>query len=234
MAHRLAILILFLCAPLFAEWTHAEENAPVFESDIQPFLTEKCGKCHSEKVRKGGLDLSSLRGLLHGGESDETLVADSVDDSLLWALVEAGDMPPEGEPLLNGDELLLLHRWVESGARSNQPQQLTKDQMNQHDVLPIFLLRCTTCHGPRLQEGGLDLRSRAAMLSGGKSGPALVPGDPAASLILQRIESEACPPRELLLKFFVRRPPSSEVDVIRKWIAADAPEVDDVARRCDH
>ncbi len=229
MAHRLAILILFLGGPLFAERSQSQENTPVFAADIQPFLTAKCGKCHSEKVRKGGLDLSSLSGLLRGGESDEALVADSLDDSLLWVLVEAGEMPPEGEPQLNGDELALLHRWVDFAARSNLPRQQTKDHINQHDVLPIFLLRCTTCHGPRLQEGGLDLRNRAAMLSGGKSGPALIPGDPAASLILQRIESEACPPRELLLKFFVRRPPSSEVDVIRKWIAADAPEVIDAA-----
>ncbi len=44
--------------------------------------------------------------------------------------------------------------------------------------------------------------------------------------MMQRIESEACPPRELLLKFFVRRPPASEVEILRKWIAADAPEVD--------
>ena len=114
MAHRLAILILSLAALVFAERSQGQEDAPVFEADIQPVLTEKCGKCHSEKVRKGGLDLSSLSGLLHGGESDEALITNSVDDSLLWVLVEAGDMPPEGEPQLNGDELALLHRWIQS------------------------------------------------------------------------------------------------------------------------
>ena len=73
-------------------------------------------------------------------------------------------------------------------------------------MLPIFLLRCNACHGPRLQQGGLDLRTHTGMLRGGNSGPALVPGDPDKSLLIQRIESQACPPSESLLKFFVRRP----------------------------
>ena len=97
--------------------------------------------------------------------------------------------------------------------------------MTEHDVLPIVLLRCTACHGAGLKQGGVDLRSPAAMRRGGSNGPALVPGDPDASLMMLRIESEACPPRDLLLKFFVKRPPASEVKVLREWIATGAMEV---------
>ena len=112
-----------------------------------------------------------------------------------------------------------------SGARSragdDQPKPLT-----QHDVLPIVLLRCTTCHGARIKEAGVDLRTPAAMKRGGKNGPALLPGDPDGSLMIQRIESEACPPREKLLKFFVRRPSASEVEKLRRWIEEGAQEFD--------
>ncbi len=121
MAHRLAILVLGICAAVFAQRSLADQNSPVFETEIQPVLSEKCGKCHSEKVRKGGLDLSSISGLLHGGESDEALIADSIDDSLLWLMVEAGDMPPEGEPQLTEEELALIRRWVEMGVPSHEP-----------------------------------------------------------------------------------------------------------------
>jgi hypothetical protein len=62
------------------------------------------------------------------------------------------------------------------------------------------------------------------MKRGGKNGPALIPGDPDHSLMIQRIESEACPPRDQLLKYFVRRPGASEVKILRDWIAAGAPE----------
>ncbi|MFT5323751.1 MAG: hypothetical protein ACI8P0_001602 [Planctomycetaceae bacterium] len=200
--------------------------APVFEVDVAPVLASKCGKCHGGKVRKGDLDLSSMRGLRRGGESGESVVAESVDDSLLWIMIDGGDMPPEGQPPLSDDERSLIRAWLAAGAKSNAPVDVEEKKLNQHDVLPIVLLRCTTCHGARIKQGGVDLRTPASMKKGGKNGPAMIPGDPAASLMMQRIESEACPPRDLLLKFFIKRPPASEVKVLRDWIAAGAPEDD--------
>lgn len=204
----------------------ADETPPIFETDVQPIFAAKCGQCHSDNFRKGGLNLSSIEGVLQGGESGEPAIAKSLDDSVLWMMVEGGDMPPEGEPPLTEVELATIRRWIETGAASKAPAPTKKKELTQHDILPIVLLRCTACHGPRVQSGNLDLRTRESMLKGGKSGPAMVPGDPDASLMIQRVESEACPPKELLLKFFVRRPPASEVETLKEWIAAGAPEVD--------
>ena len=204
----------------------AAEKPLLFEADIQPVLAAKCGKCHSEKVRKGDLDLSTIVGVHRGGESGESAIAETVDDSLLWNLIDAGDMPPEGQPPLTKKERTLIHKWLTTGAKSNRPHQPEKKQLTQHDVLPIMLLRCTACHGARIKRGGLDLRTPASMQKGGERGPAFVAGQPAESLMIQRIESHACPPQELLLKFFVKRPPSSEVETLRQWIAASAPVAD--------
>lgn len=217
------LTILFICCFCMAITppADADEREPVFETDIQPVLVRKCGACHSNKVRKAGLDLSSIDGMRRGGESGESAIAESVDNSLVWMMVESGDMPPEGQTPLTTDERQLIRRWIASGARSEQSDKV----VTQHDVLPIMLLRCTACHGGRSKQGGLDLRTPSAMQIGGHSGPAFVAGDPGASLMIQRVESEACPPREQLLKFFVKRPPSSEVKVLRDWIAAGAPEI---------
>ena len=212
------MICLLLCFP-----AQAMETDPVFEVDIAPILASRCGKCHSSKVQKGSLDLSTMNGLRTGGESGEPAVSESADESLLWIMIEGGDMPPEGQPPLSDDERSLIHKWLKSGAKSNQPETVEPKKLNQHDVLQIVLLRCTTCHGARLKKGGVDLRTPTAMLKGGKNGPAVIPGDPDASLMMQRIESEACPPRELLLKFFVKRPPASEAEILREWIAAGAP-----------
>ncbi|MBT6485918.1 MAG: DUF1553 domain-containing protein [Planctomycetaceae bacterium] len=207
-------------APVFAA------GKPVFESDIEPILAKKCGKCHSDKVQKGGLDLSTMGGLRRGGESEESVVAKTAEDSLLWTMLDDDLMPPEGQPPLTKKELAIIRKWIAAGAPSKTPQESTKKKLTQHDVLPIVLLRCTTCHGRQRQNGGLDLRTPTAMRKGGSSGPALVPGDPDASRMIQRIESEACPPRGLLLKFFVRRPAPAEVETLRNWITAGASEVD--------
>jgi len=211
---------------VFPQTNRADQKLPVFETDIQPILAKKCGKCHSAKVQKSGLDLSTIKGLRRGGESGEAAVAESVDDSLLWTMVDDGDMPPKGQPPMSAAEVALIRTWIAGGAPSELPLDATKEQLTQHDVLPIVLLRCTTCHGPRLREGGLDLRTPLAMRKGGTSGPAIVPSDPDASLMIQRIESEACPPRASLLKFFVRRPSATEIETLRNWISAGAPEVD--------
>ncbi|MEO2031381.1 MAG: PSD1 and planctomycete cytochrome C domain-containing protein [Planctomycetaceae bacterium] len=186
----------------------------------------KCGQCHGDRVRKGDLDLSTMTGLRRGGESGEPVFATTVDESLLWIMVEGGDMPPAGQPRLTPSELTLIRNWLSAGARSTTPVNEGNQQLTQHDVQPIVLLRCTACHGGRVQQGGLDLRTPAGMKVGGMNGPALIPGDADSSLMIQRVESQACPPREMLLKFFVKRPPASELQTLRDWIDAGAPEVD--------
>src|SRR5207237_8359037 len=59
-------------------------------------------------------------------------------------------------------------------------------QLTEKDVLPI-LARCFQCHGETLQMSGLDLRTRAGMLNGGASGPAIVPGHAQDSLLFKRV-----------------------------------------------
>src|SRR5437870_5537911 len=48
------------------------------------------------------------------------------------------------------------------------------------DVWPVLRRACADCHGPDKQKGKLRLDSRAAVLKGGESGPAVVPGKPDA------------------------------------------------------
>jgi hypothetical protein len=51
------------------------------------------------------------------------------------------------------------------------------------DIVPIFQARCWKCHGADKQKGDLDLRSKAALLRGGESGPALRVGVAAPSML---------------------------------------------------
>lgn len=203
-----------------------DDRSPIFETDIRPVLRRRCGGCHGTGFRKGDLDLTSMTGVRRGGESGEPAIGDSPDTSLLWIMIDGGDMPPEGETPLTAAEKKLIRRWIEGGAKSETPHTGSEKRLNQHDVLPIVLLRCATCHGTRLKRGGFDVRSPESMRNGGESGPAIVSGKPDESLMIQRIESQACPPSEQLLKYFVRRPAPSEVKVLRDWIAAGTPVED--------
>ena len=85
------------------------------------------------------------------------------------------------------------------------------------EVRPILASRCQACHGPTKQKGGLRLDSRAAALAGGDTGPAVVPGKPGDSLLVDAInygEHVQMPPKSKL--------PPSEVVALTKWVASGA------------
>jgi hypothetical protein len=69
------------------------------------------------------------------------------------------------------------------------PQAWPRDlSLFQTEVLPLMLTRCVSCHGNR---GGISLSAHAAIMSGGVSGPAVLPGDPDRSLLIRKVKGEA-------------------------------------------
>ena len=80
-------------------------------------------------------------------------------------------------------------------------------------VRPLLAAKCYACHA-QTATAGLRLDSREALLKGGGRGPALVPGDPEASLLLRAVRGaagfKAMPPGGALA--------SAEVDVLQRWI----------------
>ena len=54
-------------------------------------------------------------------------------------------------------------------------------------VRPLLVAQCYECHADKAN-GGLRVDSRQALLTGGESGPAIVPGDPDQSLLIQAVK----------------------------------------------
>ena len=192
----------------------------LFRDQVHPLLKARCGECHNPNSSKAELDLTTITGIRAGGESGDLVVAGKPDTSLLIQKVVEGEMPPEGKDPLTRQEIKLLTQWVQSGGQL--PESNESREISQWAVLPILQLRCTVCHGTRKQEGGLDLRTTAAILKGGKSGPAIVPGKPADSLLLKRIHDGEMPPRRELVKYSVKPMETSELTLVTKWIEQGA------------
>ncbi|MEY3460001.1 MAG: hypothetical protein RL215_3158, partial [Planctomycetota bacterium] len=93
------------------------------------------------------------------------------------------------------------------------------DETYRQQVQPVLRERCLACHGALRQEGGLRLDTAALILGGGDSGPAVVPGDPASSLLIARVSShdgsERMPPEGEPLK-------QEQIAAIQQWIQAGA------------
>jgi mono/diheme cytochrome c family protein len=198
----------------------AEEGLP---EPIQQIFRRHCVECHSADSRDGDLNLDSWRGMQKGGESGPVINPTAPLESHLWKKIASGEMPPEESAPLHQEELNTIEQWLSS---TDWSTWTNAQPLNQHDVLPILLLRCATCHGGQQQQGGLDIRSVEALLRGGESGPAIVAGAPQDSLILKRIHSEEMPPREDLARYSVKPMEPLEIEILERWILAGASVVD--------
>ena len=92
-------------------------------------------------------------------------------------------------------------------------------------VRPVLVENCLECHGVRKQRGGLRLDSRAALLVGGDSGPALVPGKPDKSLLIKAVhygDKLQMPPKGRLKR--------TQVADLAKWVEQGAPWPDTSAK----
>ena len=210
------------------------ESKPVgFDSDVSPIFKSNCSNCHGSTVKLKELDLTTEKSAVKGSESGAVIVPGKPDESLLYQKVRSGSMPV-GKPHLSEKEVATLQKWIEGMATSTAKLTDAVDNtpVTQNDVIPIMLVRCTVCHGGRRQEGGLDLRSRAAMLKGGKSGPAIALGKPEDSLIIKKIQAGEMPPKQKLIVVGVKPVSPGETQKIARWIAQGAPEVPSLSDLC--
>jgi hypothetical protein len=103
----------------------AAEKPIDFNRQIRPILSDACFKCHGfdEQTRQGGLRLDTLSGATAKLDSGVTaIVPGDTQASALVERITAGDaslrMPPaDGGKTLSPQQIELLVRWVEQGAK---------------------------------------------------------------------------------------------------------------------
>jgi len=98
------------------------------------------------------------------------------------------------------------------------------DRVFREQVAPIFERRCVSCHGESAPKGKLSLVTIKGLNAGGASGPALVPGNPEESLLLESISGE----RPEMPKTGGRLS-AQEVASVRAWIEQGAHWPNDLA-----
>lgn len=103
-----------------------------------------------------------------------------------------------------------------------QSADMSADQraLFESKIRPILVKHCYECHsaGAKKVGGKLLLETPVGMLAGGQSGPAIVPGRPAESLLIQalRYEDIEMPPKHRL--------PESVIHDFEAWVKMGAPD----------
>ena len=86
------------------------------------------------------------------------------------------------------------------------------------EIRPVLIGSCGKCHGAEKQRGELRLDSRQAVLKGGETGPAVVPGDPEKSLLILAVRHSGdvqMPPKDKLK--------DRQIAALERWVKMGAP-----------
>jgi uncharacterized membrane protein len=97
------------------------ETHNVYKEQIAPLLKLRCYNCHSAIKQKNGLRLDGEVYIKKGGKNGRTLVAGNpfkspLYTSLVLPIDDEKHMPPKGKHQLNQNEILIIERWIKSGA----------------------------------------------------------------------------------------------------------------------
>ncbi len=146
---------------------------------------------------------------------------------LMASLVLVSITGHHGGSLTHGEDYLTAHLPVVLGGK---PEPLPIDKGTKEDaaiyaaaIQPIIESKCVECHNPAKNNGDLRMDTMELLLAGGKHGPALKPGDAAASLMIERAN--------LPLDHKEHMPPAgkpqltdSELELLSWWIDRGAKE----------
>ena len=106
-----------------------------------------------------------------------------------------------------------------SRTQAGEAPTATPDQIQffESQVRPVLMNECAKCHGPSKQKGGLRVDSLDALLAGGDSGPAVVPGKPEDSVLVAAISytGPEMPPTGKL--------PQPKREALTRWVNMGAP-----------
>lgn len=118
---------------------------------------------------------------------------------------------------LTGAVWLMTASPAESADPPAESASLEQVKFFEQHIRPLLAENCFKCHGPDKQSGNLRVDSLSALLSGGDSGPAIVPGSPAESLLIEAVnyESYEMPPDGKLS--------AEQIDLLTRWVALGAP-----------
>jgi hypothetical protein len=186
-----------------------------FSRHVAPMLLAKCGGCHGTQS-KGGFNLGTFASLQRGSaEGGRVIQAGSGEGSRIVEVIQTGDMP-RGGGKISPDELALLSRWIDEGAKfdgtdpnapigqgaapaaNNMPAEkimVAKAKGDEavlfaRDIGPAIVANCLDCHGTDNPRARLSLASFNGLLTGGENGPIVVPGKPAESLLIKKLRGQ--------------------------------------------
>ena len=213
-----------------------------FSRQVAPILARSCGGCHVAG-RKGDFQMASYAGLMQTG----MVQRGAGNASRLVEVILTGDMPRGGGTVSSADVATLI-AWIDAGAACDAADPMigidvlarggaaapsaattpairvvpvkTGEVSFATDVAPVLFATCYKCHGGDETEANFSMATVETLFRGGRSGPAIVAGKGADSLLVKKLRGAGIEGQRMPLG----RPPLSDADtlLIENWISQGA------------
>jgi len=216
-----------LVAPAHAADPPVKEEPLTYHGQIFPILSKYCIECHDADEAGGEFRADTYQLLIKGGKKAGTAVFPAnADESPLLQYLTGKRTPrmPKKRKALPDADIALIRQWIQLGAPEGKKPNRIKFSAEQLDffeiqIRPLLAQHCFECHGENKTNGQLTMNSRQALLEGGKSGPAIVPGQPDASLLIKAVRHYA------ELKMPKNKPKLDEqtIALLEQWVTMNAP-----------
>ena len=116
--------------------------------------------------------------------------------------------------------LLILACGSTAGAQQPKPTPARDGiEFFESNIRPVLVKSCYECHSAKSAKvkGSLYLDSRSGVLKGGENGPAIIPGDPNSSLLIQALHHKD-------LKMPKEKLPANVIADFEQWVRMGAPD----------
>jgi uncharacterized membrane protein len=203
------ILFIFAC-----KYEYVKEDPVCFERDVQPIIISNCTQsgCHNTNDRQSGRDYSTYDGIMRdvkaGNYQSSSLY------NIIFSPIGSPSMPPKPYSSLSTDQVHIIASWIEEGATNDTCSVSTCDTTGVMSyaarVKPILQNNCNGCHGGTAQSGaGIILSDYNNVKTSVDNGTLL--GS------IEQLGGYSAMPKG------GNKMSSCNIAVIRKWIAAGAP-----------
>lgn len=187
-----------------------DSDSVYFQNTILPLIISNCAKsgCHDANTHEEGLVLTSYDSIYELVEAGYPL-----NSELIEVITESDPddlMPPPTSDTLTSAEINTISRWIEQGANNNScvGNCDTTNVTYSAKIAPLIQQKCTGCHNSTTASANINLTSHAGLRAIALNGRLM--GSVSHTAPYKRM-----PPGGKL--------PSCEIDMIRIWIDAGAP-----------